>query len=55
MALEFKYDNIYSKTMISILDEILHSSYCKLVIICHVPIFAIFVSVRNNEFTYWRI
>ena len=29
--------------------------YCKLVIIRHVPIFAIFVSVPNDEFTYWRI
>ena len=29
--------------------------YCELVIIRHVPIFAIFVSVRNDEFTYWRI
>ena len=29
--------------------------YCKLVIIRHVPIFAIFVSALNDEFTYWRI
>ena len=29
--------------------------YCKLVIIRHVPIFAIFVSALNEEFTYWRI
>ena len=26
--------------------------YCKLVIIRHVPIFAIFVSALNDEFTY---
>ena len=26
--------------------------YCKLVIIHHVPIFAIFVSALNDEFTY---
>ena len=29
--------------------------YCKLVIIRHVPIFAIFVSARNDEITYWQI
>ena len=29
--------------------------YCKLVIIRHVPIFAIFVGALNDEFTYWRI
>ena len=29
--------------------------YCKLVIIRHVSIFAIFVSALNDEFTYWRI
>ena len=29
--------------------------YCKLVIIRQVPIFAIFVSALNDEFTYWRI
>ena len=29
--------------------------YCKLVIIRHVPMLAIFVSVRNDEITYWRI
>ena len=31
------------------------TKYCKLVIIRHVPIFAIFVSAPNDEFTYCRI
>ena len=33
----------------------LKMDYCKLVIIRHVPIFAIFISVRHDELTYWRI
>ena len=37
------------------LECYLDHHYCKLVIIRHVPIFAIFVSALNDEFTYWRI
>ena len=29
--------------------------YCKLVIIRHVPVFAIFISALIDEITYWRI
>ena len=42
-------------TPFSILLFVPHFYYCELVIIRHVPIFAIFVSALNDEFTYWRI
>ena len=38
-----------------ILLSLFNMLYCKLVIIHHVPIFAFFVSVHNDEFTYWRV
>ena len=44
---------LFSRFVVSC--SIIHTSYCKLVIIRHVPIFAIFVSAFNDEFTYWRI
>ena len=33
----------------------MYALYCKLVIICHVPILSIFGSALNDEFTYWQI
>ena len=48
-------NNFIGECNIPPLSESTIKKYCKLVIIRHVPIFAIFVSARNDEITYWRI